>query len=43
MTDKKITVAAQIRAKDGMEETLKRELVKLVGPTRSEKGCINYS
>ena len=42
MTDKKITVVAQIRAKDGMEETVKQELVALVGPTRSEEGCINY-
>jgi quinol monooxygenase YgiN len=42
MTDKKITVVAQIRAKDGMEETLKQELMSLIGPTRSEKGCIKY-
>jgi quinol monooxygenase YgiN len=42
MMDKKITVVAQIRAKEGMEETVKQELVALVGPTRSEKGCIKY-
>ena len=42
MTDKKIIVVAQIRAKDGMEEAVKQELVALVGPTRSEKGCIKY-
>ena len=42
MTDKKITVVAQIKAKDGMEETVKQELVALGGPTRSEKGCIKY-
>jgi quinol monooxygenase YgiN len=42
MTDKKLTVVAQIRAKDGMEETVKQELEALVGPTRSEKGCIKY-
>ena len=40
--DKKITVVAQIRAKDGMEEAVKQELVALIGPTRSEKGCIKY-
>lgn len=42
MADHKITVIAQIRAKDGMEEKVKQELVGLVGPTRSEKGCITY-
>src|SRR5512136_550854 len=40
--DKKITVVALIRAKDGMEEAVKQELAALVGPTRSEKGCIRY-
>jgi len=42
MPENKVTVVAQIRAKDGMEETVKQELVGLVGPTRSEKGCIKY-
>jgi quinol monooxygenase YgiN len=42
MADNKVTVVAQIRAKDGMEERVKQELVGLVGPTRSEKGCIKY-
>ncbi|HEX9911339.1 MAG TPA: putative quinol monooxygenase [Desulfatiglandales bacterium] len=42
MPENKVTVSAQIRAKDGMEETVKQELVGLVGPTRSEKGCIKY-
>jgi quinol monooxygenase YgiN len=42
MADNKLTVVAHIRAKDGMEETLKQELTALVGPTRSEKGCIKY-
>jgi quinol monooxygenase YgiN len=37
-----VTVVAQIRAQDGMEETVKQELAALVGPTRSEKGCIKY-
>jgi quinol monooxygenase YgiN len=37
-----VTVVAQIRAQDGMEETVKQELAALVGPTRSEKGCIQY-
>lgn len=42
MAEQKVTVVAQIRAKDGMEEKVKQELLGLVGPTRSEKGCINY-
>jgi quinol monooxygenase YgiN len=42
MTERNIAVVAQIRAKDGMEETLKQELESLISPTRSEKGCIKY-
>ena len=37
-----VTIVAQIKAKDGMEEKVKQELMGLVGPTRSEKGCIKY-
>jgi quinol monooxygenase YgiN len=40
--DKRITVLARMKAKPGMEEEVKREVMSLVGPTRSEKGCINY-
>jgi len=43
MTDKEKIVVAQIRAKDGMEETVKQELAALVEPTRAEKGCIAYA
>jgi quinol monooxygenase YgiN len=42
MADKKVTVVARIKAKKGMEETFNQELMALVAPTRSEKGCINY-
>ena len=42
MADKKITVVARIKVKKGMEEKVKKELLSLVGPTRSEKGCVNY-
>jgi quinol monooxygenase YgiN len=42
MANKKVTVLARIRAKKGMEEKVKRELMALISPTRSEKGCINY-
>ena len=42
MADKKVTVLARIRAKEGMEEKVKQEITALVSPTRSEQGCINY-
>jgi quinol monooxygenase YgiN len=42
MQNKKLTVLALIRAKEGMEETVRQELLSLVNPTRSELGCINY-
>jgi len=42
MAEKKVTVVARIRAKEGMQEKVKQELMALVSPTRSEKGCINY-
>ncbi|HYP25393.1 MAG TPA: putative quinol monooxygenase [Blastocatellia bacterium] len=41
MSDK-LTVIARMKAKPGMEEELKRELLGLVPPTRAEEGCINY-
>lgn len=37
-----ITVVARIKAKPGEEERVKRELQKLLAPTRTEKGCINF-
>ena len=42
MADKKLTVVARIKAKPGMEATVQEALMALVGPTRSEAGCINY-
>jgi len=39
---KKVTVLALFKAKPGLEEEVKRELMALQGPTRSEEGCINY-
>ena len=38
----KVTVVAQIRAKPGREPEVKQALLALCGPTRAEKGCINY-
>jgi quinol monooxygenase YgiN len=42
MAGRKVTVFALVKAKPGMEETAKQELLALVGPTRKEEGCINY-
>jgi quinol monooxygenase YgiN len=42
MTDKKVTVIARIKAKPGLQETVKKSVMALVGPTRAEAGCINY-
>jgi quinol monooxygenase YgiN len=42
MIEKRVTVLARIKAKEGMEENVRRELLALIAPSRSEKGCINY-
>jgi len=42
MAENKVTVLAKCKAKPGMEEELRKELMALVAPTRSESGCINY-
>jgi quinol monooxygenase YgiN len=42
MKNQRITVLALAKAKEGMEETVREELLSLVNPTRSEPGCINY-
>lgn len=42
MANKKVTIVARMRAKDGMEEQVRQELMSLVPQTRSEEGCINY-
>jgi quinol monooxygenase YgiN len=42
MKNKKVTVLALVKAKGGMEETVREELLSLVNPTRSEPGCLNY-
>ena len=42
MEGQKITVVARFKARAGMEEDLKSELLKLLGPGRSDDGCINY-
>jgi quinol monooxygenase YgiN len=42
MAHRKVTVFALVKAKPGLEEAVKQELSALVGPTRTEEGCINY-
>lgn len=42
MDGNKLTVVARVKAKAGKEEAVKKELMALIGPTRSEPGCINY-
>jgi len=42
MTNGKVTVVARFKARPGMEETLRRELLALIDPTTAEEGCINY-
>jgi quinol monooxygenase YgiN len=37
-----VTVVARARAKAGLEEQVRQEIIALIGPTRAEPGCINY-
>lgn len=38
----KVTVVAEVIAKPGAKDKLLAELTKLIAPTRSEEGCIEY-
>jgi quinol monooxygenase YgiN len=38
----KVTVIAFHRAKPGKEQALRDALLAVCGPTRAEKGCLNY-
>lgn len=38
----KLTIVANIKAKDDKVELVKAELLKLIDITRQEEGCINY-
>jgi quinol monooxygenase YgiN len=42
MTNGKVTVVARIRAREGQEARVRRELLALIPPTTAEKGCISY-
>ena len=37
-----VTVLAKLKAKDGMQDTVKSQCLALVEPTRSEEGCVVY-
>ncbi|OWR31873.1 antibiotic biosynthesis monooxygenase [Saccharibacillus sp. O23] len=37
-----ITVTAIVKAKPGREHELRGELIKMIGPTRTESGCLEY-
>ena len=38
----KLTIIAHIHAKADQIDLVKSELLKLIGPTLSEEGCLNY-
>ena len=42
MSKQKLTIVARVTAKEGKEDFVKGELLKLIDPTRMEEGCINY-
>lgn len=42
MTQSKLSIVARIFVKEGKLDLVKNELLKLIEPTRAEKGCINY-
>ena len=42
MVEKRVTVIARIKAKEGMEEHVRRELLALIAPSRSEEACLTY-
>ena len=39
---RKLTIVARIEAKKDQIDLIKSELIKLIEPTRSEEGCIQY-
>ena len=42
MSNEKLTIVAKILAKPEKRDLVKSELLKLIAPTKAEKGCINY-
>lgn len=42
MKNTQVTVIARLRAKEGLDASLKETLLGLIKPSRSDEGCINY-
>ena len=42
MAGKQVTVVVRMKAKTGMEVRVRQELLNLLKPTRTERGCINF-
>ena len=42
MSNKPLTIVANITAKADKVDSVKAELLKLIEPTRAEEGCISY-
>jgi quinol monooxygenase YgiN len=42
MNNNLLTVVAELLAKPGKEDELRRELLAVVEPTRKEEGCVEY-
>jgi quinol monooxygenase YgiN len=43
MSNNNITVIAELRAREGIEQKVSEELKALIAPSRSEPGCITYN
>jgi quinol monooxygenase YgiN len=41
--DEPVTVVSHIRARQGYEAIVEDLLMKLLGPTRAEEGCVTYT
>lgn len=42
MANSQVVVIARIKALEGFEKEVERELLSLIHPSRSEQGCLNY-
>ena len=42
MENTQVTVIARLRAREGMEASLKETLLGLIQPSRADEGCIRY-
>jgi quinol monooxygenase YgiN len=42
MAERKVTVLARFKARDGLEVEARKAIVACIAPTRAEAGCINY-